>query len=229
MKKVLAALVVACAAQAAYAMPVIYNDTASDIFTGAGGGILDILSVEVSDDTSSLSFKFTLAGDVVATDWGKYMVMIDTVPGGDNGGNGWARPISWNQPGIGAGADYWIGSWVDSGNGAENYNYSGSWSLQDATYTNGLIGISKAGSTVTITTALSRMGLGQNQQFCFDAFTSGGGGGDGAIDSLGNPGVQVGDWGQPSNAFPVCYTTTPEPATIGLLCLGGLALIRRRR
>ncbi len=228
MKKVLAALVVACAAQAAYARPII-NDAAGDVFTGAGGGILDILSVEVSDDTSSLSFKFTLAGDVVATDWGKYMVMIDTVSGGDNVGNGWARPISWNQAGAGAGADYWIGSWVDSGNGAELYNYSGSWALQDATYTNGLIGISKAGSTVTITTALSRLGLGQNQQFCFDAFTSGGGGTDGAIDSLGDPGVHVGDWGQQSSAFPVSYTTTPEPGSLGLLCIGGLALIRRRR
>ncbi|MEK6644360.1 MAG: PEP-CTERM sorting domain-containing protein [Planctomycetota bacterium] len=228
MKKVLAALVVVCAAQAANARPII-NDTAGDVFTGAGGGILDILSLEVSDDTSSLSFKFTLAGDVVATDWGKYMVMIDTVAGGDNGGNGWARPISWGQPGIGAGADYWIGSWVDSGNGAENYNYSGSWALQDATYSNGLISIAKAGSTVTISTALSRLGLGENQSFCFDAFTSGGGGTDGAIDSLGDPGVHVGDWGQQSNAFPVCYTTTPEPGSLGLLCIGGLALIRRRR
>ncbi|MFN7020845.1 MAG: hypothetical protein ACK4WH_05905 [Phycisphaerales bacterium] len=227
MKRILAALAVAGACSAAHAD--VYNDSVGDVFTGAGGGILDIVSLEVTNNATSISFTFTLAGDVVATDWGKYMVIMDTVPGGDTAGNGWNRPIS-----MLSGADYWIGSWVDGGNGAELYNWGGaSWTRTEATYDpapNNDISISKTTNTVTITTLLSNLGLGHGDVVLLDAFTSGGGGGDGAIDSLGNPGVQVGDWGQPSNANPVSYTVfIPGPGAVGLLAAGGLLAMRRRR
>lgn len=208
----------------------IYNDSTGDILPT--NAILDITSAEVTDDGTSINFKINLNGDPVATDWGKYMVMIDTVPGGDNAGNGWARPIAWGQGGASPGADYWLGSWADSGNGAETYNYSGSWSLQDATYNaapNNQINISKDTSSVTLTLPLARLGLGAGQTFFFDIFTSGGDGGDGAVDSLGNPAQQIADWGDSSNAHPLSYTTTPEPASLALLGLGGLWFIRRRR
>lgn len=227
MKKLIAALVVAIAAMPASAS-ILYQDSVNDVFTGAGGGILDIVSLEVNNDATNISFKFTLAGDVDATDWGKYMVILDTDPGGDPVGNGWARPISMTS-----GADYWIGSWVDSGNGAELYNYSGVWSRTEATYDPppfNDISISKSGNTVTITTLLANMGLSAGDIVLLDAFTSGGGGGDGAIDSLGNPNQQVGDWGEPSNAHPVTYQVkVPEPSTMALIGLGAMALIRRRR
>lgn len=226
MKRLFAALAVfgACAA----AQADVYNDAAGDTFTNAGGGILDILSLEVTNNASTISFKFTLAGDVVATDWGKYMVIIDTVPGGDTVSNGWGRPISMTS-----GADYWIGSWVDSGNGAELYNFSGGWNLTEATYNaapNNDISITKMGNMVTVTTLLSNLNLGHGDVVLFDAFTSGGGGGDGAIDSLGNPNQQVGDWGDASNANPVAYTIfIPAPGAFGLLAAGGLVALRRRR
>lgn len=227
MKKLIAAMIVAIAAVPASAS-ILYQDTVGDVFTGAGGGILDIVSLEVNNDATNISFKFTLAGDVDLTDWGKYMVILDTDPGGDTVGNGWGRPISMTQ-----GADYWIGSWCDSGNGAELYNYSGVWSRTEATYDpapDNDISISKSGNTVTVTTLLSNMGLSAGDIVFLDAFTSGGGGTDGAIDSLGNPGVQVGDWGQASEAHIVTYQVkVPEPSTIALVGLGALALIRRRR
>jgi len=204
-----------------------YNDTNGDVFTGAGGGILDILSVEVSNTATDISFKFTLAGDVIATDWGKYMVIIDRAAGGDTASNGWNRPISMTS-----GADSWIGSWVDGSLGAELYHYTGAWGLTEATYNgppNNDISISKTQFSVTISTPLSALGVGIGDTFAFDAFTSGGGGGDGAIDSLGNPGIQVGDWGQPSNAVPQNYTVVPAPGVLGLLGVGGLVAIRRRR
>jgi hypothetical protein len=157
-----------------------------------------------------------------------YAILPIEASGGDNVGNGWVRPISWGQGGVNPGADYWLGSWVDSGNGAEDWKWTGSWGLQDATYTNSLISISKSGSTATLTTGLSRLGLGAGQTFCFDAFSSGGGSGDGAVDSLGNPSQQIADWGDHSDAHPVCYTTTPEPTTLGLLAFAGLVLVRRR-
>lgn len=225
MRKLLVMLAVGCLAVPA--LGTVYVDATGDTFTGAGGGILDISSVEVTNTATEISFKFTLMGDVVATDWGKYMVIIDRVPGGDTAGNGWGRPIN-----MASGADNWIGSWVDSGNGAELYDYSGSWSLTEATYNaapNNDISISKSGNMVTVTTLLSNMGLSNGSTFAFDAFTSGGGGSDGAVDSLGNPGVQIGDWGNPSSAFPQNYTVVvPEPASLCLLALGGFAVLRRR-
>ncbi len=227
MKKLLAAAFV-CVAAAAPVHADLYNDSAGDTFPGVGGGgILDILSVEVTNDATDLYFTFTLGADVEATDWGKYLVIFDTTPGGDPAGNGWARPISMPD-----GADYWIGSWVDSGNGAELYNYTGTWNRIEATYDpvpNNDITISKSGSTVTISTPFSNLGLGIGDKFWFDAFSSGGGGGDGAIDSLGNPNQQVADWGEASDAHPLSYTLIPEPATLGLLALAVVAMTRRRR
>jgi len=229
MKKLLTLLAIGALATTANA--VTYNDPTGDVFTGAGGGILDITQMEVTNDLSSITFKFTLAGDVVATDWGKYMIGIDKAPGGDPAGNGWSRPI--NAP---SGMDLWLGSWVDSGNGLETYSYGGAWSLTGATYnaTPGL-SISKLGNTVTLNVGLANLGLAPGNIIFFDAFSSGGGGGDGAVDSLANPNQSIGDWGNPYSYGPgtnnpeLTYLVVPEPATLTALGLGALALIRRRR
>jgi len=233
MLKALASIVACVSVSAAASASVTFSDTGSDVFTGAGGGILDILSVEVSSNATDISFKINVAGDPVATDWGKYMVMIDTVPGAGNGdptGNGWGRPIGYSGVPGGEGAERWLGSWVDGSMGLENYGWGGaSWSLIGSTglATPGMT-ISKNSSSVTIGVKLADLGVSPGQNICFDVFTSGGGGGDGAIDSLGNPGVQVGDWGQYSVAHPVCYTV-PAPAVSALFGVAGLIAARRRR
>ena len=46
--------------------------------------------LEITDDGTDIMFKISLTGDPVATDWGKYLVAIDSVPGGDSAGNGCA-------------------------------------------------------------------------------------------------------------------------------------------
>ncbi len=214
----------------AWAVPAsatVYTDATGDTFPGVGGGgILDISSVEVTNTATDITFAITLSADIVATDWGKYMVIIDTAAGGDTAGNGWGRPISMTS-----GAEYWIGSWVDSGNGAELHSYSGAWGLTEATYNaapDNDISISTSTNTATITTTMANLGLTPGDSFDFDVFSSGGGGGDGAIDSLGNAGEQVADWGDSSDASPQTYVTVPEPATICLLAIGGILAIRRR-
>lgn len=188
--------------------------------------IIDIASVEVSNTATDVTFAITVVGDIAADDWGKYLVAIDTVAGGDTTGNGWNRPFS-----MPTGMDYFIGSWVDSGNGAELYDWTGAWNLTEATYNvapDNDISISTTTNVITITTTLANLGLTAGDSFDFDVLTSGGGGGDGAIDSLGNPNQQIANWGDASDVNPQTYVT-PEPATIGLLAIGGVLALRRRR
>ena len=137
------------------AQAVTYGDATGDTFTGAGGGILDISSVEVNNTATDLIFKVNVTGNPTATDWGKYMISFDTVAGGDSVGNGWSRPISMS------GMDYWVGSWVDGGNGAEVHKYTASWALQSATYgaNPDSIGVTKDASSLTIQFKYAGLGI----------------------------------------------------------------------
>jgi hypothetical protein len=225
---ILTSLVVAGAALAFPAMAATYTDSVGENFTGAGGGILDITSVEVNNTSTDLIFKINLAGDPVATDWGKYMIGIDSTAGGDTAGDGWARPIR-----MSSGMDYWVGSWVDSGNGAEMYKYTGSWGLQDATYSSNpdVLSITKDASSVTLSFKFAGLGLSLGNSFNFDVYTSGGGTGDSAVDALANPAQTINDWGvaYDSGANVDSYTlvAAPEPGACAILGLGALVMVRR--
>lgn len=210
-----------------------YSDSIGENFTAAGGGILDISSVEVNNTATDLIFKINLTGDPTATDWGKYMIALNTVPGGDTVGNGWGRPIS-----MPAGMDYWFGSWVDSGNGVQVHGYSGSWSQIGGAgaFAGGPavpgLAISKDSSSVTFTAPLSLLGLGAGNSFVFDVFTSGGGGGDSAVDALANPAQSISDWGvayTSQSALSYTIAQVPEPASLGLIGLGLTLLIGQMR
>lgn len=215
----------------------IYNDATGDLNDGSGGGadftgftFLDIASVEVSNDATDLSFSLTLVGDIQATDWGKYMIGINTNSStGDTFGNGWGRPISMSPDGM----DYWIGTWVDSGNGAEQYKWNGaSWDLKEATY-NGPpdndISIATSQFTATVTVPLANLGLSPGDMFWFDAYSSGGGGGDSAVDALSSSVPSITDWPGPFNSpgdsgLRKYTVAVPEPTTLALLGLATLAM-----
>jgi hypothetical protein len=224
-----ALLACACATLAINAQAATYSDPIGDVFTGAGGGILDISSVEVNSTATDLIFKINITGDPVATDWGKYMIALDTTAGGDTTGNGWGRPIS-----MPSGMDYWVGAWVDSGNGTEVRNYTGAWGLQSATYgaNPDNVGTTKNVSSVTVQFAFAGLGLAPGSSFVFDVFSSGGGGGDSAVDALSSPTPSVGDWGTPfasQSALSFTIPQVPEPTSLAFLGVGSLLLINRMR
>ena len=216
---------------------VTYLDNAGDIDPGiaTGNGTLDILSMEVTNTPSDIVFQLTLNGNVSSTDWGKFMIGIATGGPGTITGNGWNRPINLDSP-IG-GMDYWVGSWVDSGSGAQLYSYNGAnWSGPSAL--GGYSVASGATSTLTYTIPLSSLGLAINDTFYFDAYSSGGGGADSAVDALANPNVSITSWSQTYTSSTVgsgglglnSYTVVPE-ASHAMLFLAGLAAFgwRRRR
>jgi hypothetical protein len=223
------ALLLAAMAVGPSALGASFFDTVGDVAVGSFPH-LDVSSVQVSNTSTDLVFKLNLNGDPVATDWGKYMVGIDSTAGGDTAGNGWGRPIS-----MSSGMDFWLGSWVDGGNGMELRNWDGAaWQLQAASYNANLPTPTKDTSSVTLTVPLAYLGLSAGSTFTFDVYSSGGGGGDSAVDAAGNLAVSIANWGDAYNSGTnvLSYTVVPEPASVTLLGLAGLAvlgIVRRRK
>jgi hypothetical protein len=221
-----------------------YTDSVGDIdpTIATGGGTLDILGMEVTNTATDLNFKLTVNGNVATTDWGKFMIGIGSYnnPLGTTTGNGWGRPINLQYTPDGfptpAGMDYWIGSWVDGGGGAQLWTWDGAaWagpgSLTSFTFTPGTT------SDINYTVSLSALGLSPTDQFTFDAYSSGGGSTDTAIDALANPNVAVTSWGETYTSKPVTFgggglnsytvTAVPEPATWAAVAIAGVAAAGR--
>jgi hypothetical protein len=164
-------------------------------------------------------------------------------PIGTTTGNGWGRPINLQYTPDGfptpGGMDYWIGSWVDGGGGSQLWTWDGAaWtgpaSLTAFSFTPG------ATSDINYTVSLASLGLNLGDQFTFDAYSSGGLGGDSAVDALANPNVSITSWGQTYTSKPVTFgggglnsytVPVPEPsmfaaAAVGVVIAG--CTLRRR-
>lgn len=227
MKKVILSTFAAAALAVGTSSAQIFNDAINDIDPGisTGGGTLDILSTEVSNPTASdIRFNITVNGNISTTDWGNFMVGIATGGTGTTTGNGWSRPINLNSP-IG-GMNYWIGSWVNGGGGAQLWSYNGtSWVEQ----TGSVPAISlTAGTTSQISLTMPLTSIGSPGLFYFDAYSSGSGAPDSAVDALSNPNIAITGWGGPytssQNPPGTGISVVPEPSTYALLGLGALAL-----
>jgi hypothetical protein len=229
------AALAAFVASTAFANPGIlastYNDAANDIANGiaTGGGTLDLLSMEVSHTATDLVFSLRVNGNVTgngSVDWGKFMIGIATGNGsGTTSGNGWGRPINMSAPN--GGMTHWIGSWVDGGGGSQLWTHgSGSWSGPAS-----LAAFGFSGNTITYTVSMASLGLSMGDTFYFDAYSSGGGGGDGAIDALANPNVSVQGWSDSytSSAPNIFSYTIPAPGALALLGVAGITAGRRAR
>lgn len=231
MKKVLGLLVVAGLASAAQAN-VTFNDAQNDLFDN-GFGHLDITSVNVSHNASSITFVINVRGSIDAgaggSNWGKYCIGIDTGAVGGASDNGWGRNISWGSNGI----DFWVGSWADNsfpfGMGGELRSQPGG-ALLDATYTTGtLISGSTAAFSQTIVLSRAALGLTGNDTFRFDVVSTGGTGSDPGVDHLSRADLATPGWADQSVAGQFRSYTIPTPGAAALLGLGGLVAARRRR
>lgn len=219
-----------------------YTDSSTDIGAVAdAGGTANFLSAEVSNTATDLVFKLNLNGSVPATDWAKFMIGISTSSSALNTptGNGWARPINVNSPN--GGVNFWIGSWVDWGGGSNMWEYTGPGTTGGGGTNSEWTGRSgssllMSGSQLTLTVTRASLGLNSTSDVTiyFDAFSSGGGGGDAAIDALSTSNVSMANWGDTTSiSSPLSYTVSgiPEPSSSILMGLGlaGLAVLRRTR
>jgi hypothetical protein len=207
---------------AAPALGTVYTDPTGDIATGNSN--LDITQVEITDNGTDLVVRVTL--DSLDGDWGKYMFFADAWEGGSgDNDNPWGRDVS----GLG-GMDIFVGSWIDNGGGALGYEYGASgwgdlpfsvslWTDWD----NNTI----QWNFYNIVSDLSSAGI---TGFDFEIGTTGGSGGDPAIDLIGAEGVQPG-WGEGSHSIDRLrydFSTIPAPGALALLGLAGLCGRRRR-
>ena len=213
-------------------MAVVYPDTTGDQ-AGTGTEVMDITSVNVTNDATNLTFQVTLAGDISqagVSDFGNYHIGFDTAPGGKT-----TPGVAWGQVfGMGSGMDFWIGSWVNFGGGAELHQYTGDGTSNDWGPTIPGTTVTLGQFSTTITIPLAAMGLSSGSTFTFDVWsTYGQPGGQSAYDALSNPALAVPEpWtGAPYSAVLVSQYTViiPEPAALGSLSLAGLALLARRR
>jgi hypothetical protein len=215
---------------------VLFNDAIGDIDPGisTGNGTLDLVSMEVSHTATDIQFKLTVNGNISSTDWGKFMVGIANNKGyGTSSSDGWARPITMSANG---GMTNWFGSWLDNGGGAENRSNQTSWGVTGATYNSNFGNFAFAAgaqSTITYGVSIASIGMSIGDTFSFDAYSSGGGDGDSAIDALANPSVAVTSWGQAydsgtSTSLSYTLTAIPAPGAIALIGLAGLVARRRK-
>jgi len=206
------ALLAGFAIVAGTAMTQVATDPSGD--GTAPGGVVDLTALYVSESGANVEFALDTVGNIVATDWGKYLFYIETdnaaAPvGGASAGNGWGRPI--NPDGVNLTPKYWLAGWVDGGNGAELYELStapSTWTLLDATYDGSpQISISKTTNKVTFVVPKSLLGSPNNVSVV--GMASGGGATDTAVDSVPSHTDPV-NWGDTvSMGNPSGPTTVP--------------------
>ena len=194
----------------------------------------DIISAEVSNDNNDLVFKLTLGGDISTNGWVNNMIAISTGTSPSVSGNAWARPINFNSPN--GGMNYWVGSW---NGGWQLWNYTGTAWNGPATPAGS--SYSNVGTLLTYTIKRADLGLTSttDQTIYFDIYSSGGGGGDGAIDALSKSTQTIANWGDAyttggtgaGNALSYTVSGIPEPSSSLLMGLGlaGLLVVRRIR
>jgi hypothetical protein len=197
------------------------------------GGFLDITSVDMNNSATTLTLTVNVAGNPSdpGNNWGKFLIGFDTTPGGGgnfNAVNGWGKDIQMSAGGM----DYFIGSWLDWGTGADLKSWSGSqWDVVTATYLPNPFNLSLSVgiSSVSYTFDLAALGLAAGSIINFDVYASTGGG-DTVVDSSGNPAPQT--WGSAPydtgmNYHTYTVTAVPEPAVGALVGLSLLVLGRR--
>ncbi len=211
-------------------IPTVFEDPIDDTFLSASDPNFDIEFVVLANTTDTLLADVSLLGPIAVggdTDQTRIMMFFDTIPGGTTS-NPWNRDIITATQ-----ADYFVGSWTDSGGGFILYRWSGSdWDLIHASFDDpaGMsqdLGLSADG-IVRYQIPLNHMNLDDTSSFAFDVVTTDDRDGlpDPGIDHLSNPNPSTPNYETPSNAgvYPT-HTLTPlvptsTGATEGVFSLG---------
>lgn len=203
-----------------------------DFFQNQGFDHLDILNVEITNDSQYIFVDITLGADLDATNWGKYALGIDTGNSAGVNGNGWGRNIDWARN-----TNFWVATWADdagSGVGGQVWGYDDMgavWNELGSSTSGDLIGDDSqhAAGHQIFQFDFSLLGIGIGDTIEFDVVSTGGGF-DPGVDHLSRNDFATDDWGVTSIAGEfLSYTLIPAPSAAALFGLGGLVALRRRR
>lgn len=226
MKKI-ALLIGIVAVSNAYAIN--YADSINDVnMPGGYFAHMDISSVDVSHTNGTITFRINTNGDLVSNNWGKYGLIIDGAAGGTS-------TVAWNRAFSMAGADYFVGSWVDQD--VVGYNQLFGWNGSNWGSPAQVANVIPSNNSVQYTYSWAQLGLTYGSTIRFDAWSSGGSNGDAAWDFLSKSGVndsnndgQTGWQEYTESNSQLTYTIpVPEPSSTLALGLGAVALLRRRK
>ena len=216
-------------AHTTYLDPFGASSDVDPFFLNQGFHHLDIVAAEVENESGAFNFDIVVDADIAATNWGKFLIFLDTVPGGRTD-NPWGRAIT-----SGAEADFYIGGWADGGGGAEIYQVvGGAWTLIGATYSTfpgaGVDLTNAAGGLWNVSVNESVFGVTPGQIIGLDMVITAGGTTDPGVDHLSLGTIATPDWNTPSvgGAF-LDYEVEPAPGSIAVLGIAGLLAGRRRR
>ncbi len=240
MKKVLLACVALGLMASTASATIIATDPAGDEFSFNSN--LDLIQLEANSSATDLVLTLSVNGDIGATTWGKYLLFIDTdnvagsggasqFPDADpptNDANPWVRNVAVGD--TNHLPEYFLGSWVDFGGGTQLFGFGGGAWTQGTSPAHVIT--PGAVSTISYTIPLADLGIGAGDTIFLEAFSTGGNSFDTANDTVNSPSddwnaAAWGDQATLSNSTP--YTVVPEPASLILIGLGGLVLLRRRR
>jgi hypothetical protein len=176
-----------------------FNDATNDISSNvsSGSGTLDIVKMEVVDTETDVIFTMTVNGNVSSANWGNFMVGIANQKAvGTTSGNAWGRPINLNAGatnGVTNGMTHWIGSWVSGTGGGQLWTY-GTTNWTGPAAPAGFAFAAGVQSTITYTVTKESLGVTNGDVIVFDAYSSGSGGSDSAVDALSNPTNSITNW-----------------------------------
>jgi hypothetical protein len=198
-----------------------YTDATGD-FTGGFGG-LDITSVNLNNDATSLNFTINLAGDPTPYNWMNYLVGISKnlfggVGGDANATGGWGTDIKMSSGGM----DYFIGAYPGfAGYSLKTWDGVSAWTSTSGTS-------SETTSSVSFSAPLASLGLSPGDTIKFDVWTQSSG--NSVLDALSDNvsrGFQNNPFDTGANALSYTVTAAPEPGTCALLGLGVLSVLPR--
>jgi len=162
------------------------SDPAGD---GNGNANMDLLDLYIAEDSNYYYFAFTVNSDIVSTNWGKYVIYIDTT--NDTNGatsDAWGRSVVVNDPHK---PEYGIYAWVDGGDFGPGKTQIVPWtgSGWDWGSVKSAFAAARAfnGTVSVVEYQVAKADLGNADQLWVEVWSTGGGGGDNAQDTINNP------------------------------------------
>jgi glycosidase len=173
--------------------PVVATDPAGD---SQGGNPVDLTNLWVTEDSSKFYFAFEVNTDFSMNNWGKYSIYLD-ITGDANGAtsDAWGRAVTVTDPHK---PEFAIYTYMDSGTyGPEDtqiYAWNGSAWSNIGTVVEAASG---PGTTSIVEWSITKASINNPEKLWVEVWSTGGGGGDNAQDTLNFPSDdwQASDWG----------------------------------